>query len=133
MNMKSTHVSGFFNAKWLDKARRYISNPLKMKQLLSQIKIYLTKDGLLKVKDYLNLMYHYVNDIFRGRYTNYHKGKLLLIVGVLIYVVSPMDFLPDMLPAGLIDDSSLILWAIKEASEELENYKKNKEQSEVES
>jgi uncharacterized membrane protein YkvA (DUF1232 family) len=42
-------------------------------------------------------------------------------------VVTPIDFLPDFIPPGWIDDVSIVAWAIKEASEELERYKNYKE------
>ena len=47
----------------------------------------------------------------------------MVIIGAVIYVVTPFDFLPDFIPPGLIDDLSIVAWALKEASDELENYK----------
>lgn len=114
-------------SKWMDRARRCIANPGKLKLLLFQLGVYLSKDGLYKVKDNLLLMYHYLYDVVNGRYTHYNTQKLLLVVGVLIYVISPFDFVPDMLPTGLLDDSSLIIWALKEVSDEMENYKCHQE------
>ena len=73
-------------------------------------------------------MYHYLQDIVSGRYKAYNSSKLLIVIGVLVYVISPFDLMPDMLPTGLLDDSSLILWALKEAADELENYKLYKQQ-----
>ena len=72
-------------------------------------------------------MYHYLQDSATGRYKEYNSSKLLLVVAILIYVVSPFDLVPDMLPAGLLDDSSLIVWALKEVADELSNYKLHKE------
>ena len=37
--------------------------------------------------------------------------------------MTPIDFLPDFIPPGLIDDLSIVAWALKEASDELEKYK----------
>lgn len=120
-------MKGFLNSKWMEKARKYVGNPKKLKLLLVQVGTYLSKDGLSNVKGNLLLMYHYLQDIVAGRYKEYSASKLLLVVAVLIYVISPFDLMPDMLPAGLIDDSSLILWALKEVSDELGNYKTHKE------
>lgn len=110
------------NSKWMEKARKYASNPRKLKVLLAQLGTYLSKDGLAGVKGKLLLLIHYLQDIVTGRYKDYNMQKLLIVVGVLVYVVSPFDFMPDMLPTGLIDDSSLIIWALKEVADELENY-----------
>ena len=117
-------MKGFLSSKWMEKARNYVANPQKLKLLLFQLGAYLSKDGLSNVKTNLLLMYHYLQDIVTGRYKEYNSSKLLLVV----YVVSPFDLVPDMLPAGLLDDSSLIVWALKEVTDELSNYKLHKEQ-----
>ena len=121
-------MKGFLSSKWMEKARNYVANPKKLKLLLFQLGAYLSKDGLSNVKTNLLLMYHYLQDIVTGRYKEYNSFKLLLVVAILIYVVSPFDLVPDMLPAGLLDDSSLIVWALKEVTDELSNYKLHKEQ-----
>ena len=121
-------MKGFLSSKWMEKARNYVANPQKLKLLLFQLGVYLSKDGLSNVKTNLLLMYHYLQDIVTGRYKEYNSSKLLLVVAILIYVVSPFDLVPDMLPAGLLDDSSLIVWALKEVTDELSNYKLHKEQ-----
>lgn len=121
-------MKGFLSSKWMEKARKYVANPKKLRLLLLQVSTYLSKDGLSNVKTNMLLMYHYLQDIVTGRYKEYNFSKLLLIVAVLIYVISPFDLLPDMLPTGLLDDSSLIVWALKEVSDELANYKLHKEQ-----
>ena len=118
----------FLTSKWMEKARKYAANPKKLKLLLVQLGAYISKDGLSNVKENLLLMYHYLQDIVSGRYKAYNSSKLLIVIGVLVYVISPFDLMPDMLPTGLLDDSSLILWALKEAADELENYKLYKPQ-----
>ena len=120
-------MKGFLSSKWMEKARNYVANPKKLKLLLFQLGAYLSKDGLSNVKTNLLLMYHYLQDIATGRYKEYNSSNLLLVVAILIYVVSPFDLVPDMLPAGLLDDSSLIVWALKEVADELSNYKLHKE------
>ena len=79
------------------------------------------------MKDTLILMKDYLYDVTTGRYKGYEVKKLIVIVGAIIYVVTPFDFLPDFIPPGLIDDISIVAWALKEASDELEKYKKSKE------
>ena len=68
-------------------------------------------------------MRDYLRDVTTGNYKDYNTGKMLLIVAAVVYVVSPFDFLPDLLPGGLIDDVSIAVWAMKEVSEELKKYK----------
>ena len=123
-------VSRFLQGKWLEKARVYAFNPRKMKELLFQLGKYVSKNGLSSVKDTLLLIKDYLFDVTTGRYKGYDVKKLVVIVGAVIYVVTPFDFLPDFIPPGLIDDLSIVAWALKEASAELEKYKQSKEEAE---
>ena len=110
----------------MGKAKLYAFNPEKMKSLLLQLGWYLSKNGLASAKDTLVLMRDYLYDVTTGKYKEYDVKKLLVIVGAVIYVVTPIDLLPDFLPPGLIDDLSIIAWAMKEAVAELEKYKNSK-------
>ena len=123
-------VSRFLLGKWLGKARVYAFNPRKMKELLFQLGKYVSKNGLSSVKDTLLLIKDYLFDVTTGRYKGYDVKKLVVIIGAVIYVVTPFDFLPDFIPPGLIDDLSIVAWALKEASAELEKYKQSKEEAE---
>ena len=87
----------------------------------------MSRKGLLKIKDHLILIRDYLSDIATGKYKEYDGKKLIIIVAAIIYVVTPIDFLPDFIPPGWIDDISIVAWALKEASEELEKYKNYKE------
>ena len=116
-------VSRFLKGNWLQKARVYAFNPKKMKELLLQLGKYISKNGLSNVKESLLLMKDYLFDVTTGKYKDYDVKKLLVIIGAVIYVVTPFDFLPDFIPPGLIDDLSIVAWALKEASDELEKYK----------
>jgi len=120
-------VSRFLKGNWLGKAKIYAFNPLKLKNLLQKLGSLMSRQGLLKVKDHLILMRDYLSDIATGKYKEYDGKKLIIIVAAIIYVVTPIDFLPDFIPPGWIDDVSIVAWAIKEASEELERYKNYKE------
>ena len=116
-------VSRFLKGNWLQKARVYAFNPKKMKGLLLQLGKYVTKNGLSSVKENLLLVKDYLYDVTTGKYKDYDVKKLMVIIGAVIYVVTPFDFLPDFIPPGLIDDLSIVAWALKEASDELEKYK----------
>ena len=118
-------VSRFLKGNWLGKAKIYAFNPLKLKNLLQKLGSLISRQGLLKVKDHLVLMRDYLSDIATGKYKEYDGKKLIIIVAAILYVVTPIDLLPDFIPPGWIDDVSIVAWAIKEASEELERYKNN--------
>lgn len=53
------------------------------------------------------------------------KGKKITLIIALLYIVSPIDLIPDAIPfVGMLDDVMVAGYAIKEVAEELERYKK---------
>ena len=66
--------------------------------------------------------YSYLKDIVSGRYLDYNSTHLALIVAALVYSVSPLDFVADFVPLGLIDDVAIISWALNRLGDELSRY-----------
>ena len=116
-------ITQFIKGNWLGKARLYTFNPQKMKVLLFQLGLYLTKNGLSSAKETLILIRDYLHDVSTGKYKDYELKKLTIIVGAIIYVVTPVDLLPDFIPAGFVDDLSILGWAASQAVAELRKYK----------
>ena len=120
-------ITQFIKGNWLGKARLYTFNPKKMKVLLLQLGFYLTKNGLSSAKETLILIRDYLHNVSTGKYKDYELKKLTIIVGAIIYVVTPIDLLPDFIPAGFVDDLSILGWAASQAATELRKYKGIKE------
>lgn len=116
-----------FKEEWLSKATAFIQNPERLTGLLEKVKKAFGKEGLAEVLDDLKMLYNYVHDIATGTYTDYSKAKLAIAVAALIYVVSPIDLIPDFLPGGFIDDVAIVGFAIKQLHDELEKYKQVKQ------
>ena len=61
-----------------------------------------------------------VRATFRGEYTGTTRGRLLLVAGAVLYVISPVDLLPEVLlpVVGLADDavvlSGIAAWLVNE-------------------
>jgi uncharacterized membrane protein YkvA (DUF1232 family) len=59
----------------------------------------------------------------KGEYKAIPWRSLLMIVAALIYFVSPLYFIPDLLPlVGLTDDIALVLWVVKSLNEDIERF-----------
>ena len=116
-------ITQFIKGNWLGKARLYSFNPQKMKVLLFQLGLYLTKNGLSSAKETLILIKDYLHDVSTGKYKDYELKKLTIIVGAIIYVVTPVDLFPDFIPTGFVDDLSILGWAASQAVAELRKYK----------
>ena len=113
-----------FKDKWLSRAKEYIQTPERIKKLIPQIKEYLSKNGLKEVKDKVLLLIDYLGDIVNGNYKDYNGKALLYVVAAMIYLVSPIDVIPDFIfGVGLTDDVAVILFVLREVSLELDKYK----------
>ncbi len=96
-----------------------------MRSLLDSITGYLNKSALRPVFDKLRLMVSYLNDVYRGYYTDYSIKHYVIVIAAIIYVVSPMDAIPDLLPVvGLTDDATVIGAVFLSLKDELSRYSK---------
>lgn len=117
------YVKHFLKGQWLRKAAEYMVDPAKMKWLVGRVRQYCGKEGLAAVRDHLSLLADMASDITKGRYTDYSKGNFLLAVAALIYVVSPLDLVPDFLIVlGLLDDVAIVGWAMSRLKTEVDKY-----------
>ena len=60
----------------------------------------------------------------RGHYREIPADALVVVVaGFLVYVVSPLDLIPDFLPGGFADDAAVVVWVVKSVRSELDNFR----------
>lgn len=58
-----------------------------------------------------------LRDVRRGTYADLPKSRTFLWVLALVYLVSPIDILPDVLPIiGVTDDAGLAVWLLTSVS-----------------
>ncbi|NLB40716.1 MAG: DUF1232 domain-containing protein [Clostridiales bacterium] len=66
-----------------------------------------------------------VRSYIKKEYTDIPIGTIISIVSTLIYIVSPIDLIPDFIPVvGHIDDIMLLGWVLKSIHSDVEEYKK---------
>lgn len=117
-------ISRFLQSDWIKKAAKYACNPKRLRALVLQLGIYLSKKGSTRLKEQTKLLYSYLKDVATGKYKDYHTNSLIFMVSTVIYLITPTDFIPDMLPLGLIDDMMIITWVLNVSADELRRYKK---------
>lgn len=78
---------------------------------------------LREAQDKLQLLFTVTIDWIKGNYEKIPLGSMVAIFIALIYFVSPIDVIPDFLPAGLIDDAFIISLVSKQIASDLEKYK----------
>ena len=74
---------------------------------------------------YIVLFSQLIKAYIQGSYRKLPAIALAKIAAVLIYFISPFDFIPDVLPLiGFTDDLALVLWVGKSIKNELDEFEK---------
>ena len=80
-------------------------------------------NALMKMWEDIKLMISLITDYVKGKYTEVPWNAIASIVGAIVYFVSPVDVLPDFIPAvGYLDDAMVIKLALDFANEDLIKY-----------
>lgn len=83
-----------------------------------------------EIKTDLGTVFSLVGDYLHGNYKKVSKTSLLLIIGSLLYLLNPMDIVPDfLLGVGFLDDLAVFTYMIKKIRQELDKYRNWKDGS----
>ncbi len=73
----------------------------------------------------LKLLFELVNDYRKGEYREIPWTSIAAIIGALLYVLSPIDLIPDFVPViGLLDDAAVVALCLRAIDGDLQAYKK---------
>lgn len=112
-----------------EKARSISLDGDSLKELLNKAKVKIEDNQeLMEVIEELKLFIELIGDYLSGRYRQLSMSAIITMVVALIYLISPIDLIPDFLIGGLLDDIAVILYAAKKVGKELEAYKKWKKE-----
>ena len=119
-------ASVFFNRSRV-KAGRYARNSKSMfgliQQVLSKSKTVADGEGI-GFREKIGLISRLVKAYAAGEYRQLPTKTLLITLATLIYFVSPLDFIPDVLPIlGFADDIALIVWLYNSLNTDLDNFR----------
>ena len=120
-------LRSIFFKKATGRAGRYASNSSKLfnlaRQVMTKVQQGGVKEGMAGALGQVQLLVRLVRAYASGEYRKLPWKSLVSIVGVLIYFVSPIDFIPDFLPiVGMADDLALILWLFKTLGDDLDAF-----------
>jgi len=130
MDIREKVINTFKNKeflKWKTKAESYVDNKEKTKELLevAMEKAESKKLGPIgELWDKLQLVFSLVKDWINGSYREIPKGTIITIIIGIVYFVSPLDIIPDIiLPLGFVDDAAVLGFIIKQVGSDLERYR----------
>ena len=79
---------------------------------------------IMEIWEDLKILIELVRDWMKGDYKDLKRSSVVMIIVSLLYLVNPLDLIPDFIIGGFIDDLAVIAYVIKKISEELHLYKK---------
>lgn len=102
------------------KAEKLLENPDKLEELLQKLERKLTKIPLVgSTFSIVPAMISLVRSYIKKEYTEVPLGTILGIVSALIYILSPIDLIPDGIPGvGHVDDAAVLLICLKAGAED---------------
>lgn len=112
------------------KAEKLLKDEEKLEAFLEKLEAKLRKvpifgEEFSDIPVYISL----INAFVKKKYTNIPIGSILAILGALIYFVSPIDLIPDIVPfAGYLDDIIVMNTAEAFVKKNIKKYKKWREE-----
>ena len=99
----------------VDKTKDFL---LKLEEKLKDIP--LVGDALSNVPTLISLVRDYVNK----EYPDPPVGTIVAIVAALLYLLAPVDLIPDVIPGiGYLDDAAVIAFCLKQVGDDVVAYK----------
>ena len=73
----------------------------------------------------IKLYFRMLSDVFTCKYTKMPMGSLVAGLGSLLYVISPVDLIPDFIPVlGILEDIVVLGLCMKFARYDVQEYKR---------
>jgi uncharacterized membrane protein YkvA (DUF1232 family) len=81
------------------------------------------KEPFAETWPYFQAMLRLIRAYSQGNYRDVPESTLVVIIAAIIYVVSPLDVIPDALPAlGYLDDATVLALAARRARQTLDDF-----------
>ncbi|HET9418757.1 MAG TPA: YkvA family protein [Chthoniobacterales bacterium] len=110
----------------LSSAKAYVRNPERLRDLVTEgtrKALFLPHETFKGTLVYLHAMLRLMRAYYRGEYRAVPMTTLLIIVAALIYLLNPLDMIPDWIPGlGFIDDAFILTLAARRTREVIEQF-----------
>lgn len=112
-----------------ERSKDYINNNEKIKSLLETVREKLQRvqqdsDERNTFISHLKMVVRMIQSHFNGSYPSFSRKSILLLIFSLVYFITPVDLIPDFVPAlGFTDDISILYLVLKNIGEDIERYR----------
>ncbi|SDL34931.1 Uncharacterized membrane protein YkvA, DUF1232 family [Catalinimonas alkaloidigena] len=120
-------MNSHFFRKAQRQAKKLINDPEKLDNFIDymdvKIKELRKEETVKEIINYVKTFGRLVGAYRSGRYREISQTKIILVLGALVYFVSPMDLVPDFIPVfGLLDDLGVLVWVFNTVKHEIEKF-----------
>jgi uncharacterized membrane protein YkvA (DUF1232 family) len=109
-------------AKAVKSAKSYVGNPQRLQSLFEEA----ARQASSMPKEtwpYFQTMLRLIRAYSQGNYRHVPESTLVVIIAAIIYVVDPLDVIPDALAAlGFLDDATVLALAVRRSRQTLDDF-----------
>ncbi len=113
-------------ARAVKSAKSYVENPQRLQSLFDEAAkqaATMPKEPFQETRPYFQAMLRLIRAYSQGAYRDVPENTMVVIIAAIIYVVNPLDVIPDALPAlGFLDDATVLALAVRRARQALDNF-----------
>ena len=107
-------------------AKAYVNDPLRLRDLFqdaAKAARSMPTDAFGDAWPYFQTMLRLIRAYYRGEYHEVTESTLVIIIAAVIYVVTPLDVIPDAIPAiGFLDDATVVALALQRTRQDLDDF-----------
>jgi len=107
-------------------AKTYVSNPARLRGLFDEAAKEadaMPREPFHETWPYLQTMLRLIRAYSEGKYRDVPESTLTVMVAAIVYLVNPLDVIPDALPAlGYLDDATVVSLAVRRSRETLDSF-----------
>jgi uncharacterized membrane protein YkvA (DUF1232 family) len=107
-------------------AHSYVEDPQRLRALFQEAAkqaASLPRDQFQQTWPYFQTMLRLIRAYYQGDYRNVSESTLVVIIAAIIYVVNPLDLIPDAIPAlGFLDDATVLALAVRRTRQTLDDF-----------
>lgn len=107
-------------------AKSYVGDPERLRDLVTEAAskaAALPKETFKGTWAYFQAMLRLIRAYYRGEYRTIPMTTLLIIIAAVVYVVNPLDLIPDWVPGlGFLDDAFIVAIAVRKTQRALDDF-----------